>query len=49
MLPYLNNIGVIAGGVGRHIEDVNPLDVVKTLKVREALISYSSIQGLTCC
>jgi hypothetical protein len=29
----LITLGVLAGGVGRHIEDVDPLDVVKTLKV----------------
>jgi hypothetical protein len=32
-LQWLIALGVLAGGVGRHIEDVDPLDVVKTLKV----------------
>ncbi|KUJ23478.1 uncharacterized protein LY89DRAFT_728223 [Mollisia scopiformis] len=37
---------VIAGGVGRHTVDVDPLDVVKTLKL---ILPFEALYGITLC
>ncbi|KAH7418087.1 hypothetical protein BKA64DRAFT_187790 [Cadophora sp. MPI-SDFR-AT-0126] len=37
---------VLAGGVGRHIEDVHPADVVKTLKL---ILPFEALYGITLC
>ncbi|CZR51597.1 uncharacterized protein PAC_01474 [Phialocephala subalpina] len=37
---------VIAGGVGRHTADINPLDVVKTLKL---ILPFEALYGITLC
>ncbi|KAL3420924.1 integral membrane protein [Phlyctema vagabunda] len=37
---------VLAGGVGRHVEDVDPLDVVKTLKL---ILPFEALYGVTLC
>lgn len=37
---------VIAGGVGRHTADINPSDVVKTLKL---ILPFEALYGITLC